>query len=265
MTPRRLIPLATALLLVCSCTPDGSAELSSAYAVGLSVVHPDYSGDHLTPWSDLQQAAATSPVDLDPLPAPPGTHPLTFTPGDATVPPTAATALLRTAYRSGTGRKPLERRKVVDFIAGLDDIVTTSGVTPGSYGLELVVDLDHPRPVTDLTALVPGASRVLFPQMGSAELPLSWSSENCAATPGCTGTDPVTQFRGWLKGLTPDQRDTLSGKPFDLPTMEKTAREGLVAGLMYDRIDPASALKLLRDPLIKAAYVAGVVQLKAVP
>ncbi|WP_062434253.1 hypothetical protein [Herbidospora daliensis] len=279
------VPLVALMALATSCvdadrelTRDEWAELYSAYAIALAVTHPDYGSGLLTDYSEPKNILPTdapSAVSIDMAAIPGGLGPslttVTLTPrkeGDyelAGVGETGATEVFREGYLKGTGRPDQERHKVERFLEGLDKAISTSGLDRRKYGVALIVELDKPLTSREMESaeLDSVASRVLFPAIGPANLPMSWSQDNCGVlhTPACDGWDEVEQFRAWLKSLRPAQRQTLTGRAFDLGGMEQTAASGRISGLMVDWIVPGGALEIVRNPHVRAAYLVGVVQL----
>ncbi|WP_169984654.1 hypothetical protein [Microbispora sp. H10836] len=281
------IALTAALVTTSSCSRDGGeigrkewAELYSAYGVALAVAHPDYGAGLLVDFSREDNtlptgAPGTVPIELVPLPAhlatPPRTVALDPTMGGnidlVTIPDTAATEVLRKGYLKGTGRPLRQRRKVERFLAGLAGAVSTAHLGELNIGVALVIELKEPLTYAELAANGLEGDRVLFPALGPAHLPLSWSEDNCRPlhTAACEATDVVAQFRAWLRDLSPVQRRALTRKAFDLTAMRSTAGDGLVCGVMVDWTPPADALKMVRDPHVRAAYLVGVVQTQIVP
>ncbi|MEN3535951.1 hypothetical protein AAH991_12610 [Microbispora sp. ZYX-F-249] len=282
------IALAAVLVAVGSCASDGGeiarkewAELYSAYGVALAVAHPDYGAGPLSDFTREDntlptEAPGTIPIDLVPLPAHLATAPRKVALDPAvggnvdvvTIPDTAATEVLRKGYLEGTGRPLRQRRKVERFLAGLAGAVSAARLGDLSIGVALVVELKEPLTYAEIEASGLEGDRVLFPALGPAHLPLSWSEDNCQPlhTAACEGgTDPVEQFRAWLRGLGPLQRKALTRKAFDLTAMRSTADAGLISGVMVDWTPPADALKMVRDPHVRAAYLMGVVQMQIIP
>ncbi|MGW5265435.1 hypothetical protein ACWEQG_31065 [Microbispora sp. NPDC004025] len=110
---------------------------------------------------------------------------------------------MRKGYLKGTGRPLRQRRKVERFLAGLARAVSTAHLGDLDIGVALVVELKEPLTYAEIEASDVEGNRVLFPALGPAHLPLSWSEDNCRPlhTAACEGTDPVEQFRGWLREL----------------------------------------------------------------
>ncbi|GAA1015001.1 hypothetical protein Aple_052390 [Acrocarpospora pleiomorpha] len=283
------VPLAALLVLATSCANEGReltrdewAELYSAYGIALAVVHPDYGSDLLTDYSEPANtlptdAPAAVSVDLVPIPNGLGTSPTTVTldPNTGgnhdlvTVRDSAATEVFRQGYLKGTGRPVRERRKLERFLDGLDKAISTSGLDHRKYGVALIAELDKPLTSDEMESadLDNVASRVLFSTIGPADLPLSWSGDNCGPvhTQACDGTDDAEQFRAWLESLSPAQRQALTGKAFKLAEMQSAANDGRISGLMIDWVEPGGALEIVRNPHVRAAYLAGVIQLDTVP
>ncbi|NAS26959.1 hypothetical protein GT755_35480 [Herbidospora sp. NEAU-GS84] len=279
------VPLAACLVLLTSCadggrelTRDQWAEQYSAYGIALAVNRPDYGSGLLTDYSEAKNTLPTDApsavsVDLAPIPGGLGISPttVTLTPdreGDFEligVSETAATEVFHNGYLTGAGRSDQERRKVERFLDGLDKAVSNSGLDRRKFGIALIAELEQPLTTRELESagLDSPASRVLFPVIGPADLPMSWSEDNCGAlrTPACDGVDEVEQFRAWLKSLRPAQRQALTGRAFDLGKMQQAAADGRISGLMVDWIEPSGALEIVRNPRVSAAYIVGVVQL----
>ncbi|WP_155358688.1 hypothetical protein [Acrocarpospora macrocephala] len=256
-------------------TRDEWVELYSAYGIALAVVHPDYGAGLLSEPADAlpTDTPAAISVELVPIPNGLGTSLTTVTLDPniggnydlVTVRSSAATAVFREGYLKGTGRSDQERRKTELFLEGLDKAISTSGLDHRKYGVALIVELDKPLTSREMESadLDAVASRVLFPAIGPADLPLSWSGDNCRPvhTPACDGIDEVEQFRAWLKSLRPVQREALTGKAFNLAEMQSAADDGRISGLMIDWMEPGGALEIVGNPHVRAAYLVGVVQL----